>query len=109
MARKNREETEVVNETTQTTEAPAATGNTTAAATSGDERFRFVTDPDTGAQVKRKDYILKCWKEKKMSRGQIAKHLTELSGKKVAYQVVFATIKKGTPGGPDKVEQAAAA
>ena len=107
MARKNREETEVVNETTQTTEAPAATGN--AAATSGYERFRFVTDPDTGAQVKRKDYILKCWKEKKMSRGQIAKHLTELSGKKVAYQVVFATIKKGTPGGPDKVEQAAAA
>lgn len=79
-----------------TNEAPAA-----------DERFKMVTDPETNQPVKRKDYILKCWQQKKMSRGAIAKHLTELTGKKVTYQIIFATVKKH-PGGPDKPAEGAA-
>jgi hypothetical protein len=73
---------------------------TTAAAT-GDERYKHVTDPETGQSVRRLDFIRKCWVEKKMARGAIAKLLTELSGKKVVYQIVFAATKK-LAGGPDK-------
>lgn len=73
-----------------------------------DERFKKVRHPDTGAEVNRKDYILELWQVKKMSRGDIARHLSELTGKKVAYQVVFATTK-GKPGGPDKPAPAEAA
>jgi hypothetical protein len=69
----------------------------------------MVKDPETGNMVKRADYIRTLWTQKKWSRGQIAKHLTELNsvdkggdGKKIPYQTVFAVIKKGTPGGPDK-------
>jgi hypothetical protein len=71
-----------------------------------DERFRTVTDPKTGEQIKRKDYILKLWVEQKMSRGEIAKHLTEITGKKVPYQIVFAATKE-VAGGPDKVAKEA--
>ena len=84
-------------------EAAATEANATTAAPAVDERIKMITDPDTQQPVKRADYIRKCWVEKKMSRGAIAKHLTELTGKKVAYQVVVAVSKKGTPGGPDPV------
>lgn len=81
-----------------------------------DERFKFVTRPGTTEQVKRKDYILELWtgavtsnnpEGKKYSRGDIARHLTEITGKKVAYQIVFAATKK-IAGGPVPSEAPAA-
>lgn len=87
----------------QNTEATATT-----AAGAGDDRFKKIKHPGTGQEVNRKDYILELWQVNKMTRGAIAKHLTELrsvenggDGKKVPYQIVFATTK-GKPGGPDK-------
>jgi len=70
-----------------------------------DERYSWITDPVTKEPVKRKDYILKLWTEQKMSRGDIARHLTEITGKKVPYQIVFSTTKK-VAGGPDKAAAA---
>lgn len=68
-----------------------------------------------GTVMKRADYIRDRWVNGKVSRGTIAAELTELNkienggdGKKIPYQVVFAVIKKGTPGGPDPVQAAAA-
>jgi hypothetical protein len=87
--------------------APAVVEEKTA-----DERFKFVTRPGTSEQVKRKDYILELWtgavtsnnpEGKKYSRGDIARHLTEITGKKVAYQIVFAATKK-VAGGPAPTE-----
>jgi hypothetical protein len=75
----------------------------------------MVTDPQTGQSMRRTDYIRKCWTEYRWSRGQIAKHLSELNEKngvkdpkdptkplKVPYQAVFAVLKKGAEsyGGP---------
>lgn len=79
---------------------------TEVATTSADDRYKKVTHPETGQQVNRKDYILELYQVKKMSRGDIARHLTEITGKKVPYQIVFATTK-GKPGGPDKPAPAA--
>ena len=68
-----------------------------------------------GTQVKRADYIRDRWVNGKLSRGQITAELNALNtvenggdGKKILYQVVFAVIKKGTPGGPDPVVAPAA-
>ena len=94
MARNNSQTEETKNE------APTAT------AAAQDERIKMIKDPDSGQPIRRADYIRKCWVEKQMSRGAIARHLTELAqaqdpnAKKVPYQTVFAVIKKGTPGGP---------
>ena len=66
-----------------------------------DERYRTVTRPDTGEVVKRKDYILDLWVNQRKSRGEIAKHLTEITGKKVPYQIVFSATKD-VAGGPVK-------
>jgi hypothetical protein len=86
----------------------------TAATSGNDERYKVVKVD--GKTWKRADYIRHCWVDRKMSRGAIAKHLTELNstdnggdGKKIPYQTVFAVIKKGTPGGPDKPAESAAA
>lgn len=79
------------------------------AATASDERYKMVTPPATknpdgtetpSAPVKRVDYIRDLW-ARKMSRGDIARHLTQITGKKVPYQIVFAATK-GIQGGPDK-------
>lgn len=90
----------------QTQAAPAAAATTTAS------NVIMVTDPDTNTPVRRTDYIRKCAAEKGMTRGQIAKHLTELNGKagifeadgttpkKVPYQAVFAVLKKGAAVAP---------
>jgi hypothetical protein len=75
--------------------------NTTVQPPVADERYRMVKDPETGDQVKRIDYIKKLYVEKKWGRGAIAKHLSEITGKKVTYQIVFAATKK-LKGGPDK-------
>ena len=72
-----------------------------------DERYKLIKHPDSGEMVKRKDFILELW-AKKVSRGDIAKKLTEITGKKVPYQIVFAATKQ-VPGGPDKVVEAAPA
>jgi hypothetical protein len=64
-----------------------------------DGRFKLVTNPVTGEQVKRIDYIRELWKAGTHTRSAIAKHLTEISGETVPYQIVFAATK-GIPGGP---------
>ena len=56
-----------------------------------------------GKEIARTDYIRQRWSEK-ASRGQIAKELTALQGKPVAYQIVFAATK-GLEGGPDKTAE----
>ena len=102
---------EAATNTEQSTQVPAT--NPVVA----DDRHRMVKSPfHNGELMKRADFIRYCWTEKKMSRGDIAKKLTEMNsvenggnGKKVPYQVVFAVIKKGTPGGPDPVVAAAEA
>lgn len=95
MAKRN-QENETVTEETQATENAAAVEEPKA-----DERYRMVKRPDTGEMVKRKDYILELWTQKRWSRGEIAKHLTEITGKKVPYQIVFAATKD-VAGGPVK-------
>lgn len=113
--RKAVKETEMIDEVNSAeTEAQVDTGapaESTEAATEApktDERYKFIKDPATGENVKRKDFILKCWTQDKMSRGDIAKKLTELSGKKVPYQIVFAATK-GVAGGPAKAPETPAA
>ena len=109
MARdRSNEETTTNAAVTETAVAPVAVV--------ADERYRKVKNPWTGEVQNRKDFIKHCWVDRKMSRGQIAAQLTDMNsvenggnGKKVAYQVVFAVIKKGTPGGPDPVAPVAAA
>lgn len=97
MARDSKPEEVVETQETVATEGAAAT----VAEAKSDERFKFVTDPTTQLPVKRKEYIVRLFTENKMSRGAIAKHLSEITGKKVAYQIVFAATK-GIKGGPDK-------
>lgn len=69
-----------------------------------------------GETMPRAQFIRHRWVVDKVGRGQITKDLNAMNtvenggdGKKIPYQVVFAVIKKNTPGGPDKpAEQAAA-
>lgn len=72
------------------------------AATAGaDDRFKMVADPDNqGQQVKRIDFIRRRWAEGK-KRGDIARELSQITGVKVPYQIVFAATK-GQAGGPAK-------
>ena len=84
---------------------------TPAVSTVPDERYVMLTTDgrygtNVGAQVKRIDLIRALWVNQKLSRGTIAKYLTELSGKKIPYQIVFSGTK-GLTGGPDKVVAAA--
>jgi len=62
-----------------------------------------------GTTMPRSQFIKHRWVIDKVDRGQITRDLNEMNtpenggdGKKIPYQVVFAVIKKGTPGGPDK-------
>jgi hypothetical protein len=87
--------------------APAPVTPVATVATVADERFVMVTTDGrhgttANAQVKRIDLIRGLWQTQKMPRGQIAKYLSEISGKKIPYQIVFSGTK-GLPGGPDKV------
>lgn len=61
-------------------------------------------------EVKRSDYIKNRWASRSVSRGEIAKELTELQGKEVPYQIVFQATKGLEGGKPkaEKVEEAAA-
>ena len=86
---------------------------------SQDERFKKITlDADSidfaygefsdyvvSDVVNRIDFIRAAWGLTK-SRGDITRELTRLTGKKVAYQIVFAATKN-QPGGPVKVAEVA--
>jgi hypothetical protein len=65
-----------------------------------DRRYKKVKHPETQLEVNRVDYIRELWTQKKWKRGAIAKHISELTGEKVPYQIVFAATKK-LAGGPD--------
>jgi hypothetical protein len=90
----------LVGAATPETGASATAAPVAPTTTAPDNRFIMVTKTD-GTVVKRSEYIKELWQVHKWTRGVIAKHLTELSGKKVPYQIVFAATKK-LPGGPDK-------
>lgn len=103
-----------------TTAATAAAAPNVAAASNANVRsvklLAQLGDKPAGTLMARKDFIRHRWTVDKVSRGQITKDLNAMNtvenggdGKKVPYQVVFAVIKKGTPGGPDPVAPAAAA
>jgi hypothetical protein len=82
------------------------------AASAADDRYKMIKDPDTGQPVKRKDYIVDQFVNKKKSRGDIARALTKIvqaenpSAKAIPYQTVFAVTKK-LQGGPPKEAPAA--
>lgn len=82
---KNKNE-EVETETVETEEAPKT-----------DNRHIRITDPATGEEVKRVDWIREVYTteggEYYGNRGAIARKLTELQGKKVPYQIVFAATR----------------
>jgi hypothetical protein len=63
-----------------------------------DSRSIIIKDPATGKDVKRADWIRQVFQDKKGeyygNRGLIAKKLTEIQGKKVPYQIVFAATKE---------------
>lgn len=94
MARPNKEQT--VNEETPVNVGETAEETAPAAATTstGDERLIKIKDPETGELIARKDYIVKQWKTNKYTRGEIAKQLSEITGKKVPYQIVFQATNK---------------
>ena len=62
-----------------------------------DNRHIRIVDPVTGEEVKRVDWIRTVYQDAESeyfgNRGAIAKKLTELQGKKVPYQIVFAATK----------------
>ncbi len=102
--------------------ANAGAATTTAAAVAenkADERFVKITVSKTDGTTEtlnRVDICRQLWRGenpaglndatpgKKWSRGEIAKKLSDVTGKKVVYQIVNAAVK-GIPGGPDKVAE----
>jgi hypothetical protein len=91
------------NQTGSSSQPQPAAASAPAASNVPDERYKMIMV--NGVPTKRIDYIRKRWAEK-VARGQIAKELSELSGKKVPYQIVFSATK-GLAGGPDKAPVAA--
>ena len=101
------------------TEAVTAATATPAAAEVSDDRYKKLTldatgstfaygdDSKAGVVINRIDFIRAAWQVTKKSRGDIARELTRLAGKKVTYQIVFAATK-ALPGGPAKAEPAPA-
>ncbi len=61
-----------------------------------DGRYKMVTDPHTGEEKKRVDYIRELCEpsgEYNWTRRQVADHLSEITGEDVRYQIVFAATK----------------
>ena len=60
-------------------------------------RSIVITDPETGEDIKRADWIREVIQDPESefycSRSKIAKKLTEIQGKDVPYQIVFAATK----------------
>lgn len=115
-------ETETTEASTETTGQTTGEATTAAAAdpapqpvavAASDERFIKIKHPHTGKMVNRKDFILE-QATLGVSRGAIAKALSEIQGKKVPYQIVFAATKhlkpypqpKGTQQTPTAAENA---
>jgi hypothetical protein len=79
---------------TSTAEAPTETNAPAPEASSEDQRFITLNVPEgdpsglTGVQ-KRTDVIRTLAKTGEWTRGDIAKHISKLQGKKVPYQIVF--------------------
>jgi hypothetical protein len=75
----------------------AADTDTEDTGTESGGRYVMIADPETGEQVKRVDWIRKVFQQEGGpfygDRGAIAKKLTEMQGKKVPYQIVFAATK----------------
>jgi len=103
MAKKNADSGHTENEVPVAAEAPAVVNATQV---SDDRYVTLTTDGQygttSGATVKRIDLIRALWQQQKMSRGAIAKYLSQLKGQKIPYQIVFSGTK-GLAGGPDKV------
>jgi hypothetical protein len=78
-------------EATEVTETAAATEEKV------DGRYKKVTDPETGEVVNRVEYIRKLCapppEGKGMSRSEATKHLRELTGEQIRYQIIFAATK----------------
>lgn len=85
---------------------PAAGGKGNAKSVYVKVQVRNADGSTSEQQISRTDYIRTRWGQK-VSRSQIAKELTELEGRAVKYQVVFAATKD-LPGGPDKAASTAA-
>ena len=78
-----------------------------AEAAAADSRFIMIKDPKTGKEVKRVDWIRE-QNTAGMTRGDIARKLTEIQGKKVPYQIVFAATKEIVqPKKPEKPAEVA--
>ncbi len=61
-----------------------------------DGRYKLVTDPHSGEEKKRVDYIRELCDpngEYNWTRRAVADHLTEITGEEVRYQIVFAATK----------------
>jgi hypothetical protein len=96
------QETKPMNDTTNAAPVAAPAPN--------DERYRLVPDKaikGDGSMVKRSDYMKALYVDKKWSRGQIRKHISEITGKDIKFQIVYAATK-GLKGGPDKPAEAPA-
>lgn len=97
MSKKNRDEMEQIDEVQEvqsegTEVASEATEASADAPSTSKGRAVMLTDPDTGAQVKRAE-VIKAAYEGGMSRSDIVKLLDTKYGHKVAYQIVFAGTK----------------
>lgn len=116
MARNTSTETEA--QASADNAAPAAEGTTAAASTSGArprisfkirtvgegenaKNYSSISGFEDGKEVTRQEYITKRWTQDGVDRGQIAKELTDLEGKKVPYQIVFQGTKGKTQAGKE--------
>jgi hypothetical protein len=112
MARNHEESTAAAGEaetkTTETSEVTTAGGTKQRVILTLDEEGAKHHGSEVGATVPRKDFCVKLF-EGGMPRGEIAKHLTRLEGRKVAYQIVFQATKGAkdpNPKGETKAEEA---
>lgn len=79
------------------------TAETTEVATESNKQGRKVMLPNGEARV---DYIRRRFYDEGAKRGDIARELTELTGEKVAYQIVFAATKTKERGEAPATEAA---
>ena len=81
-----------------------------AAENAPDNRYVMIADPDNKGQlIKRLEFIKREVIEKGRPRGEVAKQLSQIQGKKVPYQIVFAATKGFKAAKPEAKPAAAAA
>lgn len=76
--------------------------------TVGDKNYAEISGFEEGKEVTRQEYITKRWTVDGVERGEIARELSDLEGKKVAYQIVFQGTKNKTQAGKPAAEAPAA-